>query len=176
MDREHPARCPLQIHSLGVHCVAPAGTLRQLPLVAEQVVEVIVVPLHRVGCPCAFQAAGDRIGAFAAAKAALPAQALLLDAGSLGFGTDVAGPDRSTMGFAKRVSAGNERNRLLVIHRHAAERLSNVPWLQRVDLGFRSAPADSRRSGPSDGAERHLEIPVAGVALVFKPFVSSCPQ
>ncbi len=76
-------------------------TLRQLPLVAEQVVEVVVVPLRRVGGPCAFQPAGDRVAAIAAAKAVLPAEALLLEAGTLGFGTDVLRPDRQRHGLCR---------------------------------------------------------------------------
>jgi tRNA(Phe) wybutosine-synthesizing methylase Tyw3 len=31
------------------------------------------------------------------------------------------------MGLAERVSAGDQRNRLLVIHRHARKGLANVP-------------------------------------------------
>ena len=39
--------------------------------------------------------------------------------------TWVAG--RRTVGLAERVAAGDERHRLLVVHRHAAERLADVP-------------------------------------------------
>ena len=35
-------------------------------------------------------------------------------------------PHRQRMGFPERVSAGDERDSLLVVHCHAAERLSNV--------------------------------------------------
>ena len=65
--------------------------LRHLPLVAEQGVEVAVVPCHRGGGPCAFDAAGNRIAALAAAEAALPAESLRLDGGALGLGTDMGG-------------------------------------------------------------------------------------
>ena len=49
----HGARCRCV---LGRPLVRAGGALRQLPLVAEQVVEEVVVPLGRVGGPCAFQA------------------------------------------------------------------------------------------------------------------------
>src|SRR5205807_2704347 len=101
-------------------------TLRQLPFVAEQVVEVAVVPLHRVRGPGAFQAAGDRVGALAGSEPVRPAEALLLEAGGLGLGTAVFGRVGRTMGFAEGVAARNQRHGLLVIHGHAAERLANV--------------------------------------------------
>src|SRR5216684_6776117 len=103
-----------------------ARTLHLLPLVAVQVFEVAVVPLHRVGGPCALEPGGDRVGAFARAKAVLPAEALLLYAGALRFTADVLGIRGSAMCFPECVSAGNERDGLLVIHRHAAEGFSNV--------------------------------------------------
>src|SRR5215471_8172872 len=102
------------------------GARRQLPLVLVEVLEEPVVPLRRVIGPCALQPAGNRSGAFAAAKAVLPAEALLLQAGALRFGTDVLGIRGSTMCLTDRVAADNERKGLLVIHRHTAERLSNV--------------------------------------------------
>src|SRR5207244_4407760 len=55
--------------------------LRQLPLVAEQVLEVVVAPLRGRGGPRDFQAAGDRVTALARAECTSPAEALLLDAG-----------------------------------------------------------------------------------------------
>ena len=67
--------------------------LRQFPFVAEQVLEEVVAPLRGRGGPGDFQAAGDRVGAFARAEAVLPAEALLLEAGRFGLGpTCDAGP------------------------------------------------------------------------------------
>src|SRR5207244_13349203 len=57
--------------------------LRQLPLVAEEVLEVVVAPLRGRGGPRDFQAAGDRVTALARAERAPPAAALLLAAGRL---------------------------------------------------------------------------------------------
>ena len=44
---------------------------------------------------------------------------------AFGFGTDVGRRARA-VGLAERVAAGDERHRLLVVHRHAAERLADV--------------------------------------------------
>src|SRR5271157_3254528 len=55
--------------------------LGQFPFVAEQVREEVVAPLRRRRGPNDFQAAADRVIPFARAKFALPAEALLLDAG-----------------------------------------------------------------------------------------------
>ena len=54
--------------------------LREFPLVAEQVLEVVVAPLRRRRGPGDFQAAGDRVSALAGAEFVRPAQALLVDA------------------------------------------------------------------------------------------------
>ena len=63
--------------------------LGEFPFVAEQVLEEVVAPLRRRRGPSDFQAAGDRVAALAGAEFALPAEALLLDAGGFGFGADI---------------------------------------------------------------------------------------
>ncbi len=151
------------------------GALRELPLIAEQVVEVVVVPLRRVGGPCALQPAADRVDAFAAAKGVLPAEALLFDAGGLGFGTDILARIGSAVGFAERVSAGDEGHRLLVIHRHAGERLPDIPcrgdWI-RLSIGpFRIHVNQAHLNS----AERILELTIAAVALVRQPLALRPP-
>ena len=52
------------------------------------------------------------------------------------------------VGLAERVAADDERDRLLVVHRHAAERLADVAR-PPAGPGCRSGPPGSRRSGPS---------------------------
>src|ERR1035441_4452661 len=101
--------------------------LGQFPFVAEQVLADVVAPLPRRRTPSNFQAAADRVVAVAAAIGVVPAQALLLDGGGLGYGADILVRISSAVGFAEGVAAGNERNRLLVIHRHAGERFADVP-------------------------------------------------
>src|SRR6266851_382959 len=104
---------------------------------SEQVFEEVVVPLYWVGGPGALQPAGDRIAAFAAAISIFPAEALFLDVGALGFPADIA-VRSSTVGFSERMPAGNKRNCLHVIHRHAAECLADIlgrgEWI-RLSLG-----------------------------------------
>ena len=54
---------PCADSSLGLHCHAPPGPFPQFPFVIEQVLEEIVVPFGRRGCPGAFQPAGDCVPA-----------------------------------------------------------------------------------------------------------------
>src|ERR1035437_5515693 len=89
--------------------------LGQFPFVAEQVPEEVVAPLRWRRGPDDFQAAGDRVGAVAVAISVLPAQALLLDRGALGFGTDILARIGSAVGLSERVPAGDEGHCLLVI-------------------------------------------------------------
>src|SRR5262249_33231170 len=125
---------------------------------------------------CALQPAGNRSGAFAAAKAVLPAEALLLEAGPLWFGTDVAICWGSTMSLADRVAAHDERKGLLVIHRHAAERFANVLCCsKRIRVEARPLRVHVDQAHVI-GAERPLDLPVAGVALVSKPRVLRAPE
>src|SRR5262249_59561427 len=99
---------------------------RQLIVVLVEIFEEPVVPLRRLGGPGALEPARDRVLALAAAKRILPAETLLLQTGALRLGTDVPGGRRRTVRLADRVAADDERNRLLVVHRHAGKRLSNV--------------------------------------------------
>ena len=114
--------------------------LGQLPLVAEQVLEEVVAPLRRRRGPGDLEAAGDGVAALAGAVAALPAEALLLERRRLGFGADVRRRARA-VGLAERVAAGDERHRLLVVHRHAAERLADVPARRRAGSGLPFGPS-----------------------------------
>ena len=46
------------------------------------------------------------------------------------------------VGLAEGVAAGNQRDRLLVVHRHARERLANIPGRRERDPDCRSALPD----------------------------------
>src|ERR1700675_282750 len=115
------------------------------------------------------------MNAFAAAKSVFPAQALLFDAGALGFGTDILARIGSAMGFAERMSAGDKGHRLLVIHRHAAERLSDIPcrsdWIRLAVGPFRIHVDQAHLNG----GERIGKITVAAVALVCQPLALRPP-
>ena len=148
--------------------------LRQLPFVAEQVPEEVVAPLRRRGGPGDFQAAGDRVAAFAGAEAALPAQALLLDAGRFRLGPHVL-RIAGAVGLAEGVAAGDERDRLFVVHRHAGEGLADVPRRgERIRVAVRAFRIDVDQAH-LHGRERVFEIPVAGVALVIQPLALGAP-
>src|SRR4029077_15020737 len=110
----------------------------------------------------------DRVTTFACAKAARPAKALLLDAGGFPLETHqsrIAG----AVGFAESVTAGDERNRFFVVHRHASEGLADIPRRgDRIRVAVRAFGVDVNQPH-LHGGERIFEIPVAGVALVTQP-------
>src|SRR5256885_6728970 len=117
---------------------ASKKTLRQFPFVAEQVLEEVVAPLRGPGGPRDLQAAGDRVTALARAEAALPAEALLLDAGRFGLRPHM-GLRAGTVGLAERVAAGNQRDGFFVVHRHASEGLADIPGRRdRVRVAIRA--------------------------------------
>ena len=149
--------------------------LRQFPFVAEQVPEEVVAPLRGRGGPGDFQAAGDRVAAFAGAEAALPAQALLLEAGRFRLRPHM-GRRAGAVGLAEGVAAGDERHRLLVVHRHASEGLADIPRRgDRIRVAVRAFRVDVDQPH-LHGSERIFEIPVAGVAFVTQPGRSRRPN
>ena len=154
---------------LGSPLEGPGRALGQLPVVAEQVVEVAVVPFHRVGRPGAFQAAGDRVVAFTGPEPVRPAETLLLEAGGLGLGAAVLSGVGGAMGFAEGVAARDQGHGLLVIHGHAAERLANV-----LGRGKRIRLAPRAFRVHVDQAHLHravgiLQLPVVIVTLGPEP-------
>src|SRR5947209_14005363 len=86
----------------------------------------MVAPLRRRLRPDHLRPAGDGVLADARAVLAAPAEALVLERSAL---RSALGDERGVaraMGLAEGVAAGDERNRLLVVHRHAAEGLADV--------------------------------------------------
>src|SRR3984885_910982 len=156
--------------------LSAGGGLCYFPVMAEQVLEVVVVPLDRVAGPCAFQPAGDRVRAFAAAKGIYPAEALIFDTGALGLGPHIRARFGSAVGFAEGVSAGDEGHRLLVIHGHPAESLPDVLGRgQRI----RSAVWPFRihvDEAHLNRAERIIQLAVTAVALVSQPLALRAPK
>src|SRR5688572_287949 len=102
------------------------GAGRELPLVLVEVLEEAVVPLNRVIGPGALEAAGDRVATLTGAVGVVPADPQILGGGSLRLWTDV-GRRGGAVGLAEGVATDDERNCLLVVHRHAAEGFANVP-------------------------------------------------
>src|SRR5271165_6330566 len=149
--------------------------LGQFPFVAEQVREEVVAPLRRRLGPNDFQAASDRVIPFARAKFVLPAEALLLDGSGLGYGADILVRIGSAVGLAERVTAGNERNGLLVIHRHAGESLSDIPR-RGNGIGVSIGPFRVYvNQAHLDRREGIREITIAAVALVRQPLAFRAP-
>ena len=80
--------------------------LNLLPLVAEQQIEIAIVPLRWIARPRAFKTTGGCVSALSRAVGVALAEAHLLQWRALGFGFDGvfwAG----TMAFAKGVTAGH---------------------------------------------------------------------
>src|SRR5262249_19113264 len=100
--------------------------LRELPLVAEQVLEVVVAPLRGRRGPGDFQAAGDRVSAHACTEFVSPAKALLGDVGPFWIRSTI-GLSGSSVGLAEAMAADDERHCLLVVHRHAPEGFADIP-------------------------------------------------
>ncbi len=142
--------------------------LGQLPLVLEQVVEEVAAPFGRRLRPGDFRTAGDGVGTEARAVLALPAQPLVFDLAAFRLRPDQRGIARA-MGLAERMAAGDQRDRLLVVHRHAREGLADVARrADRVRLAVRSFRVDVDQAH-LHGAQRARKLALAAVALVAQP-------
>ena len=183
---EHHRRVPLRrvvrvrhrLGGLGIlrrPLLGAGGALRQLPVVLEEVLEEAVVPRRRLLRPGALETARERVDAVAVADVVSPAEALLLDRGGLRLRAEVLRPD-CTVGLAERVAADDQRDGLLVVHRHPAEGLADVPGGgKRVRVAVRPLGVDVDQAH-LHGCERSAEIPVAAVALVSEPRVLGPPE
>ncbi len=148
--------------------------LDQLPLVFEQRVQIAHVPFGRFRLPCTFDATGDRVAAFAAAEAALPAEALFLDAGGFGLRTHMR-RRAGAVTFAEGVSSSDERDSFLVVHRHAPESLADVTARSdRIRVAVRPFRVHVDQAH-LNGGERIFEFPVTGIALVAEPLALGPP-
>ncbi len=158
-------------HPLGGTCRA----LRLHPLEGKQVVEVLRRPGNRVGRPGALEAAGDRVATAAAAALVGPAEALLFDSGCRGLDAYAVGRRLGAVGLAERVSAGDQRDGLFVVHRHTPEGLADVlRRKQRVGIAVRAFRVDVNQAH-LHGRQRLLQLPVARVALVRQELVLGAP-
>ena len=94
---------------------------------------------------------------------------------ALGLRTDVVGAG-GTVALAERVAADDERDRLLVVHRHAGEGLADVAGGgERIRVAVRALRVHVDQAH-LHGAERTGELPVAAVALVAEPRVLGAPE
>src|SRR5690242_10631736 len=159
---------------LGNPLVLTGGALRELPFIAEQVFQEVLVPFCRIGRPGALQSAGEGVGTLAGAILVFPAQALLFDGGALRFATDIAFRT-GTVSLSERMSAGNERDRLVVIHRHAAKRLPDIVcrghWI-RLSAGPLGIHVDQPHLNRAKGI---LELTGALVPIFRQPYMLRAP-
>src|ERR1700693_3325227 len=151
-------------------------TLRQFPFVAEQVGEEGVAPLRGRRGPDDFQAAADSVTSVTFAKFILPSEALILDVGTFRVVAYILNGNAGAVGFAEGVTAGNERNCLFVIHRHAGKSLPDIASRGkriRVAIGPFGIHIDQAHL---HCRERLLKITVAAVALVGQPLALRAPE
>ena len=154
--------------ALGLPLVCACGTLVEFPLIFEKCFEECVVPLRRSRRPDAFQSAGDGVRTDAGLVAVLPAETHVFEQRALRLRTDVACA-RSAVGLAKGVSACDQRDRLVVIHRHAAEGLANVARGLggiRIAVGTLGVHIDKTHL---HRGQRICEFAIALVTLVAQP-------
>ena len=114
------------------------------------------------------------MNALATLEIAAPAEALLLDAGALGFRTDKTGVT-GTMTLAEGVATGDQRHGFLIIHRHTGEGFADITRrCHRVRLTVRAFRIDIDKPH-LHGGKRILKLAVAGIPLVTKPGVLGTP-
>src|SRR5580704_6398856 len=93
----------------------------------------------------------------------------MFDSGSLGLRTHMGVWFGSAVGFAEGVSAGNEGNGFLVIHRHAAECFAYVPGRSnRIGIAVGPFRVDVDKAH-LHSAQRIIELAVTAIALVSQP-------
>ena len=79
------------------------------------------------------------------------------------------------MGLAEGVAAGDQRDGLLVVHRHAEERLADVLGRRdRIGIAVRPFRVDVDQAH-LHGAERLRELALAAVAFVAEPGALGTP-
>ena len=153
--------------SVGVHCRAPGRALGLLPLEPEEVLEVGIVPLGRIGSPAALDAVRHRVLARAGAVRVVPAEPHRLHRRHLGRRSDLLG-GRHAVALAEGMTAGDERHGLLVVHGHAGERRPDVVGRAlrvAVRVGSLGVHVDQRLVGGGEGV---LQV-VVGVAVLAAP-------
>ena len=142
--------------------------LCQLPFEFEQIVEEMIAPSGRRLRPDDFRAAGDGVAAHTGAVLALPAEALILDQRAFRPHADKRRIARA-VGLAEGVAAGNQRDGLLVIHRHAKERFADIlGGRDRIRLAVRAFGIDIDQPH-LHCAERLRKLAFAAVAFVAQP-------
>src|SRR5580698_8580414 len=103
------------------------------------------------------------------AKFIFPSKTLILNVGAIRFVADILSGNAGAVGLAEGVTAGNERNGFLVIHRHARESLSDIPRRgDGIGLSIRSFRIHVDQTQPPRG-ERVPPVPIRAGTPLGKP-------
>jgi hypothetical protein len=146
------------------------------PLIGEEVVEEVVVPLHRIRGPRTFESARNGAVGISRSERVLPTKALLFERRGLGFATDELIGVTGTVGLSERVSSGDQRDGLFVVHRHPCEGLANVARGGQ-GIGVTVGPFGINVNQTHlDRTQRIVEFAVTGVALVAEPGLLRSPE
>ena len=79
------------------------------------------------------------------------------------------------VGFTERVTTGDQRDRFLVVHRHARKGLADIAARSdRTRLAVRPFGVHVDQTH-LHGGQRILKVPVAAVALVVQPLALAAP-
>ena len=145
------------------------------PVEGVEVLQEIMGPGRRGDRPRAFQAAGDGVGAMAVPKTVTPAERLRLDGVRLWFDTHVLGRISRAVGLAEGMAAGDQRSRLFVVHRHAAERLAyGVGGRQRIRVAARTLGIDVDEAHLG-GAQGRIQHAILVAAVGSQPLALGTP-
>src|SRR5581483_6754723 len=96
------------------------------PFVLEEIVEIQIAPAGRRLRPRTLETARDGGGAVTVFERVAPTAILFFNAGTGRTKADVLLGICGTVRFAEGMAAGDQRDRLFVVHRHARKRLPDV--------------------------------------------------
>ena len=155
--------------ALGLPLPCTCGALGQLPLVAKEVLEVVVAPLRWGGGPGALEAAGSGVFGVAFAVGILPALTHFFHGSAGWFATHEAWVS-CTVHFAKGVSTGHQGHGFFVVHGHAAKGFAHVACRgKRIGVAVGAFRVDINQSH-LHCTKRILEVAVSFVALISQHF------
>ena len=158
-----------------LHCFAPAGLFVSSHSFSNRFLKKCVAPLGRRLRPGHFRTAGDGIAPDAGVVLALPAEALILEGAAFRLRSDQRWIARA-VGLAEGVAAGDQRDGLFVVHRHAEERLADVLGRRdRIRIAVRPFRIDVDQAH-LHRAERLGKLAFAAVAFVTEPRTFGTPE
>ena len=140
-----------------------------VPVIAEQQIEIAVIPLDRIRGPRALKARGGGVVPLARAMGVDPAQSHFLHRSTFRFAADsILGT--GTMAFAKGVAARDQRHGVFIVHAHTRECFPHIAARgQNVRFAIRALRVHIDQTH-LNSRQRVLEIAFTGITLVTKPF------